>query len=305
MAEILNPVNLKTRQLQCTITLQSGTFNQGFNTLYSNDSTISVLVNKTLNNNFTNSAQITIFGMNKSDIAALSTLGFQPLKYQLNKIELYAQYEGDPSSLCFSGYIVKAWADYSDPSRPMHFECQTTYQSAVDSVDPINLKGASNVVDLFLNLASKLRYSLLNNGVTGVINNPILTGSYIDQLKTLSKQVNINCVVDNDKLKIAQKGFGFSNDIVSIDSDSGLISYPTVDTWGVKFRIRYNPVVQLGNYINLQTSVPIPNNPIQQSVPSSRASGNWFIYDMQTSLNNRHENWYTDLRCSYNNITFG
>lgn len=305
MAVILTPTSLQNRQLQCKITLQSGTFNQGFNTLTVNDATINAIVNTSMNNNFTNSSQITIYGMNKSDIAALSTLGFAPLKYELNTIELYAQYENDPSSLCFTGFIVKAWADYSDPSRPMHFECQTTYQDAINNVDPINLKGSINITDLFSNLASKLGLSLQNNGVTGIINNPIFTGSVIDQLKNISKQTGINCVIDNNKLKIAPKTFSFSNEIVNINSDSGLLSYPTIDAWGVKFRIRYNPVLQIGQYVALQTSVPIPNSQGQQIRPPLRGNGNWFVYDMQSSLNNRHENWYTDLRCSYNNQNFG
>lgn len=294
MAIILDPTNLRVKQLQCKITLQSGTFNQGFNTVIYDNSTINAIVNKTLNNNFTNSAQITIYGMNKSDIAALSTLGYAPLKYELNQIQLYAQYEGDASSLCFTGFIVKAWSDYSDPSRPMNFECQTTYQDAIQNSDPINLQGSTNIISLFSNLASKLSYSLQNNGVTGVINNPIFTGSYIDQIKSLSKQTNTNCLIDNNKIIIAPKGISLSNEIQNINSDSGLISYPTIDVWGVKFRIRYNPILQLGQYIALQTSVPLP-----------KATGQWYVYDMQSSLNNRHENWYTDLRCSYNNVNFG
>ncbi len=294
MAIISNPSSLKERQLQCKITLQSGTFNQGFNTKIINDSTINALINKTLNNNFTNSAQITIYGMNKSDIAALSTLGYIPLKYELNRIELYAQYKGDEPSLCFTGFIVKAWADFSDPSRPMHFECQTTYNAAIQNADPINIQGSASVTDLFSNLATKLSCSLENNGVSGVINNPIYTGSYIDQLKSLSKQTNTNCFIDNNKLNISPKGFSLNNLILNINSESGLISYPTIDAWGVKFRMRYNPVLQLGQYIALQTTVPLP-----------KATGKWFVFDMQTSLNNRHENWYTDLRCSYNNVNFG
>lgn len=305
MAVITTPTNLKVRQLQCKITLQSSTFNQGFNTLIINDSTINALINTTLNNNFTNSAQITIYGMNKSDISALNTLGFAPLKYKLNKIELYAQYEGDPSSICFTGFIVKAWADFSDPSRPMHFECQTTYQDAIDNADPINLKGSTNILDLVKNLASKLGLSLQNNGITGVINNPVYTGSYIDQLKSISKQFDFNCVIDNGRLKIAPKTFSLSDEILNINSESGLISYPTIDAWGVKLRIRFNPVLQIGQYIALQTSVAIPNSQGQQIVVPLRPNGNWFVYDMQSSLNNRHENWYTDLKCSYNNLSHG
>lgn len=294
MAVVLNPSTLKVRQLQCRLTLQSGTFEQGYNTKVVNNLTINALVNKSLTNNFTSSAEITIYGMNESDIAALSTLGYTPLVYELNKIELFAQYEGDTQSLCFSGYIIKAWCNFADPSRPMHFQCQVTYQDALNNINPINANGAISVPSLFQNLATTIKCSLQNNGVGGIINNPILTGSPIDQLKSLSKQTATNCLVDNGILKIAPKGFSLSNLILNINSESGLISYPTIDAWGVKFRMRYNPVLQIGQYIALQTIVPIPNS-----------SGQWYVYDMQSSLNNRHENWFTDVKCSYNNQNFG
>lgn len=294
MAVVLNPEDLKVRQLQCKLTLQSGTFEQGYNTKVINNLTINALVNKTLSNNFTCAADITIYGMNESDIAALSTLGYAPLIYELNKIELFAQYEGDSQSLCFSGYIVKAWCNFADPSRPMHFECQVTYQEALNNIAPINANGSVSIPGLFQKLAANLNCSLQNNGVGGVINNPILTGSAIDQLKNLSKQTSTNCLVDNSILKIAPKGFSLSNLILSINSESGLLSYPTIDAWGVKFRMRYNPVLSIGQYIALQTKVPIP-----------KSTGQWYVYDMQSSLNNRHENWFTDVKCSYNNQDFG
>ena len=295
MAEIKNPSKLYDRQLQCEFTLISGVFKQGFNTKSVKNNTVNAIVQKSMTTNFTNSANITVYGMNKSDIGALTTLGYAPLKFQANKVKLYAQYSIDKPKLCFSGFIVRSWADFSDPSRPTHFECHETYQDSLDSVDAINVNGSSSVPDIFNNIAGKLGLSLQNNGVTGIINNLILTGSNIDQLKQLSKQCDVNCVVDNGKLKIAPNTSSLSNEIASINRDSGLLSYPTIDAYGVKFRIRYNPVVQLGQYIKLDTSIPLPKQ---------AKSGKWFVYDMQSSLNNRHENWYTDLKCSYNNLDF-
>jgi hypothetical protein len=194
-------------------------------------------------------------------------------------------------SLCFTGYIVRAWADFSDQSRPMHFECQVTYQDAIDNAPSTSVKGPVNAVDLFSKLASSLGYSFQNNGVTGVVNNPILTGSYIDQLKTLSKQTSSNCLVDLGIVKTAPIGFALINAILNINSKSGLLSYPTIDDLGVKFKIRYDPVLQIGQYIHLDTIVPIP-----------KATGQWYVYDMQSTLNDRHEYWYTDLKCSFNSL---
>lgn len=302
MADISTPIELKVRELQCKIILQSGEFKQGFNTKIINNNTINANVTKSLNNNFTNSADITIFGMNSSDIAALSTLGYVPLNYNFNIIELYAQYQGDVASLCFRGYIVKAWADYSDPSRPMHFQCQTCYQNAINNSPSLNIKGQISIVDLYKSLSENLGYSFENNGVIGIIENPILTGSYIQQLMSLSKQTNTNCVIDNNKVKISPIGYGLSQKVLLISSKSGLISYPSVDAWGVKFRMRYNPTLSLGQYIKLQTITPQKevNQTSQSIVP--KTDGKWYVYDMHSVLSNRHESWYTDVKCSYNNL---
>lgn len=301
MAVVVNPPSLRTRQLECKLILQSGEFNQGGNVKLVNSnlitsgvSTINATVHTSLSNNFTNSADIIIYGMNESDIAALSTLGYAALKYELNRIELYANYSDQQKSLCFSGYIVRAWCDFSDPNRPMHFECQTTYQEALADVTPTSIKGSVGIVDLFSKFASVLGYSLQNNGVSGILNNPIFTGSPIDQLKKLSKQTSTACVADKGILKIAPLRFSLSNLILDITSKSGLIGYPTIDAWGVKLRIRYDPTLQIGQYIKLQTTVPIP-----------RSTGQWYVYDMQSTLSNLHEPWYSDLKCSYNNVNFG
>lgn len=294
MANISNPKELEQRQLQCKFTLQSGEFKQGFNTKIVLNNTINAVVSKSMNNNFTNSAQITVYGMNYSDIAALSTLGYLPLKYELNKVQLYAQYASQPTSLCFEGFIVKAWANFSDPSRPMYFECQTTYQDAIDSKNSTNIKGKTSINDLLGNLSSQLKLSLQNNGVEGTLNNTILTGSFIQQLQQLSKQGNFNCVIDKGKLYVSPKGKSFSDQILSLNKDSGLLSYPMIDAYGVKFRMRYNPVLDIGQYVSLQTKVPLP-----------KSNGKWYVYDMQHSLNNRHENWYTDIKAAYNNQMIG
>jgi hypothetical protein len=301
MSEIVNPPSLKIRQLQCELILQSGQFNQGGNVKLVNNniitsgvSTINATVHTSLSSNFTNSADVIIYGMNESDIAALSTLGYAALKYELNGLNLYANYSDQQKSLCFSGYIVRAWCDFSDPSRPMHFECQTTYQDALGDVTPTSIKGSVGVVDLFSKFASSLGYSLQNNGVSGLLNNPIFTGSPIDQLKKLSKQTSTTCVADKGILKIAPFRYSLSNLELSINSESGLLSYPTIDAWGVKLKIRYDPTLQIGQYIRLETIVPVP-----------KATGRWYVYDMQSTLSNLHEPWYTELKCSYDNVNFG
>lgn len=294
MSEIVDPVTLKVRQLQCKMVLQSGVFNQGNNTKIVNNLTIDAKVHTTLSSDFTNSADIIIYGMNESDIAALSTVGYAALKYNLNTIELFAQYEGDLQSSCFKGYIVRASCNFSDPSRPMHFECQTTYLDAIQNAEATSVNGSIKTEDAFSKYAASLKLSFQNNGVKGVIQNLLLTGSNIDQLKSLCEQANVDCVIDKGVLKITPKGMPLSNLILNINSKSGLIGYPTIDAWGVKLRIRYNPILQIGQYIQLQTIVPIP-----------KSTGRWYVFDMQSDLNNRHENWYTDLRCSYDNQNYG
>lgn len=297
MAIVQNP-NLYERVLACSITLTTGVFQPNLNTLLVNDHTINATVHKTLSNNFTETADITIFGLSPSDINALKTTGFSPLAYQQNKIELYASYktksgQNNTSSLCFKGNIVRAFADYSDPSRPMKFEC-ATYLDSIGESSLINAQGSISAQTIFKNIADNLGLALINNGVTGVFYNLILTGSAIEQLKNVSKQLNVNAVIDKGTLTIAPKSGGLTKTILKIGADSGLISYPTLDNWGVKFRMRYNPVLSIGQQIELNTSKTLPN-----------PTGKFFVYDMQSSLNNRHDDWFSDVKCSFDPNFFG
>jgi hypothetical protein len=291
MAFLNNPEKLKVRQLEVEITLVTGTFNGNSNKKIVNSLTVDATIKKTLNNNFTNTASIVIYGMSNTDIATLSTTGYQPLVYESNKIDVFAQYEGEAKSLAFSGFIVKAYADYSNPSRPMHFECQTSYQNAIDATAPINTAGTQDVAQVFNNIATSIGYSFENTGVSGVLNNCILTGSPIDQLKQLSKQTQTNCVVDLNKVKIAPQGQALSNQILDVNSSSGLLGFPIPDQWGVLFKMRYTPQLQIGQYVKLETNTYIP-----------KSNGQWFAYDIETSLNNRHENWFSTVKGSYNSL---
>lgn len=294
MAFINNPESLKVRQLQVEITLSSGDFNGNGNTKIIDSLTVDALVKKTLNNNFTSNANITIFGMSNTDIAILTTTGYQPLIYEANRIKLYAQYEGEARALCFSGYIIKSYADYSNPSRPMYFECQASYQDAISTASHVNIEGAKNVTEIFGEIANNLGYGFTNNGVTGTINNCVLSGSPVDQLKQLAKKTQTNCIIDLNNVKIAPQGQSLNDLVLDVNSESGLIGYPTPDNWGVQFKMRYTPQLQIGQYIQLKTAVSIP-----------KSNGQWFVYDMESSLNNRHENWFINVKCSYNSLIGG
>ena len=295
MAFLNNPEFLKVRQLQVEITLNSGVFNEDFqNTKIINHLTVDAVVQKTLNNNFTCNANITIFGMSNTDIAILTTTGYQPLIYEANKIKLYAQYEGEAKALCFSGFIVKSYADYNNPSRPMYFNCQASYQDAIKFVANINTTGTQNIADIFSNIANNLGYGFTNNGVNGSINNCILFGSYVDQLKQLAKKTQTNCIIDLDNIKIAPQGQSLNNLILNINNESGLLGYPVPNNFGVQFKIRYTPQLQIGQYVQLQTVVYIP-----------KSTGQWFVYDIESNLNNNHENWFMDVKASYNNLIGG
>ena len=291
MAFLHNPEKLKVRQIEVELTLVTGVFIGTSNKKIVNTLTVDATIKKTLNNNFTSTASITIYGMSNTDIATLSTTGYQPLIYEANQVNLYAQYEGEAKSLAFSGYIVKAYADYSNPSRPMHFECQSSYQDAINAVEATNTAGTKDVAQIFNDIATSLGYSFTNNGVTGVISNCILTGSAVDQLKQLAQQTQTNCIIDVKNVKIAPQGQALNNQILDINSESGLLGFPTPDQWGVQFKVRFIPQLQIGQYVKLETKTYIP-----------KSTGQWFVYDIESSLNNRHENWFSTVRCSYNSL---
>jgi hypothetical protein len=301
MAFVTDPTKLNTRYISVRITLSQADFivngeDKGSTLVineptknYKNDNdyfTINARIIETLSNNLAQNADITIYGLSQELINQISTLGYV-LNYNFNTIQIYAGYDASLSNLVYSGYIIKAWADYGDVNRPLNLQCTTNYLMQLDNPPATNPQGNVDIAQTFSSLADKMGFGFSNSGVSGQIDSPILSGSYPEQVKTLAKQTNTTFGISNNMLAIAPNGQGLHTAVYEIDNTTGLLGYPVIDQWGIRFRIRFNPLILLGQYVNVQSIVP-------------KANGSWYIYSKVSELNNRHEAWYTELRVAAN-----
>ena len=300
MSIVDNPRKLYTRVIRAEITLNQTQFiQQGEsmgNTLVINApapkgavnpvyQTINATINETLGQQMDNSADITIFGLSTNLISQISTIG-QIVKaqfnYNLNTIRLYAGYD-DNVPLVYTGQIIKAYADYNDVNRPLHLQCTTNMLMQLDNPSATNPEGQVSLDTMFANLAKLSGWGYTNNGVTGQISNPILTGSFVDQLKQLAGMTRTSLLVKNNVLSVAPLNTAHSDQILLLSKDSGLIGYPTIDQLGIMFKMYFNPIFKVGQYVQIQSYVP-------------KASGQWYAYSTNTQISNNMEQWFTYVR---------
>ena len=306
---LTNPDKLYTRYLKIEITLNQGSFGDYTgpvqaqnNTLVINDTApvgavnpvslnARVAINESLSQQMDQSADITIHGLDTSAITQISMVGQYSgngkFANQLNIIRIYAGYDPANSQLIYTGQITQAYADFNDPNRPLHLNCTTNAMMQLANASATNPQGNVSVDQLFQTLASTLGLGYVSTGVGGSIKNPILTGSAIDQIKALAKATGTTPMLKNNILSVAPLGQPHSQLVIDLDYTTGLMGYPTVTKYGVAFKMRFNPLFQVGQYINLTSYVP-------------KTTGTWWCYAANSVLDNNQEEWYTLVQCAPN-----
>ncbi len=191
-----------------------------------------------------------IYGVNESDMHAITTLAMQAAKYseirwQANVVDVYA-IDGNVETLVFSGNIVNAWADYQGmPDVFLHIQAQAAFRNAIEAVPPRSYKGSIDVAVAMEQLAKDIGYVFENNGVSVQLSDVYLENTALEQAKALAKAAGITMVIDDNILAITPANGSRETTIVPVISrDSGLVGYPTLDIAGVTFQALFNPQVR-------------------------------------------------------------
>lgn len=289
---------IKTRYMKVVITLTQGTtFADGSNQVIINDNTntqlfgqtnIIATINELSSNLLDSSADIRIVGLDKSTINTLSSIGLIAdanfAYFFTNQIQLYAGYDNLNNSLAYQGSIARAYGDFSSPDRTLILQCSSTAFQNLALSPAVNPQGDSDIVQTYKSIADKLKLTLINNGVSGTIKNLVLQGGLLDQLRQLSKMTQTNNFIKNGNLYISDGKTATSTTAITIDPDSGMISYPKIDDWGIQLRSYFNPLI-------------IPSQPITINSYVEKANGTWIVYSINSVLNNNGTEWFSDLKC--------
>lgn len=274
------------KKIRLEITLQYGKFGNGTNTVVIEDLPMSVSIKKEGFPSM-NTAKIFVTGLSSELMEALTFLNYRILTINRNYISIYA---GDESgmSLAFAGEISLARPNFNNaPSVRMEFEAFTGYSSRMVAAPPLSLKGNIPVSDICSQIANKMGFNFVNDGVNKIAKNPRLSGSDMNKLINLAKDYDIGINVDDGTVRIFNKGAS-DRVMLSVSDENGLIWYPSFEQNGISCSVEYTPNVRLWDKFEIQTV-------------SSKASGQWFIQSIEHRLDANIQGglWQTDLKGSY------
>ena len=220
-----------------------------------------------------NKATVEMFNLSMDAMRDMTTLSFRPLQTKKNLIVIFAGDETEGMSLCFAGEIDTAYADFSGaPTIKMHIEAAAGSYPSLKASPPIAVKGSQSAASLIEQFAKESGYTFLNNGVSASVKNAVLNGSPVQKMRAVAGMVGCELLIDDNVVKIQpyDKGLDEGNAVL-MSKDSGMLGYPTFTSEGISLKCLYNPDLQLGGMIEVDTVVP-------------GAKGTWKITKLSHSL---------------------
>lgn len=242
-----------------------------------------------------NKATVKIFNLPLEDMEVLTTLAFAPLQVSKNVIAVYAGDIEHGMSLAFSGDVVSAVPDFNAAPDPAFvLECITGYVASVTPVPPLTAPGAQDVATLLQRLAGQMQLAFVNRGVEGVsLRNPAFVGGPMQQARQIAAAARIALIVDDGEMVIAPPGQLRSDDDAGTTpvwrDSTGLFGYPSFDNEGIQVKGVYEPKLQLGGPLRVESIVP-------------KASGLWQIQSLTHHLQANYpgaSSWVSEVKASY------
>lgn len=277
---------MKLKTLKTTIILGEGEFSGGGNTkVYEGLATTATITKAGLPEK--NSADIRITNLSLSDMEQLTFLSYLPCEHRKNHILLEAGEQGEKLSVVFKGDITCSSADFStSPDITMRFQAITAGWSALLNTSPTSVQGEVPAADLIQHFATEAGFAFVNNGITSSVRNAIYNGSPVQKAQEVANEVGCELIMDDETWTI-QSWDAPRGDAVLLNAQSGLIGYPSFTQDGISAACFFNPRLQLGGQVKIESIVP-------------RASGYWKIskltHDLAAYTNGR---WASRIDATY------
>jgi hypothetical protein len=288
------PKSFSRKTIQLAVTLSQGGFGGGGNTKIIEGLACEVMVEKP-GLPEKNSLRAKVWGMKYDDMAQLTMLAFKPLESQKNLIEVRAGEIGETGnsivSLVFQGEITAAFADFnSAPDVAMEFEADSgSYPNQIAS-PTATVSGDAPAANLFARFASEAGYEYKNEGVEASVKDAWFPGSPIEKAMKLARDIGCELIIDDGIIITMPGGKAREGNAVLLNKDNGLIGYPTFNQDGIVCRCRFNPDVQSGGLIKVESIVP-------------KAGGVWKISKLSHNLSAYVPgggSWESQIEAAYN-----
>lgn len=243
-------------------------------------------------------ALLQLWGMKPSDMAQLSTLGFDQNKIGKNIITVYAYDESDSGNmvLVFSGGIFVARINYNAmPDVSLELECYASINQQVQSIAGTGVQGTGDVAAMLQGICAACNPSVtfVNHGVTAKLANPAPSGSAAQQIEEICTAAGICYTLQGNTLTIWPKEQSIDGVIVTTGPDTGMVGYPEYTQIGLDVTMEFNPEVQLGRQLTIVqgnadangTPPPVPGVPgtfwinvVTHDLSAEMPGGPWFTH---------------------------
>src|ERR1039458_7972764 len=209
--------------------------------------------------NYTNTIELKIYGMLPADMNALTILYFRQIVS--NQLLVLESNDGSGWHQVFSGTMIEAQPDYRGaPDVFFRVQANFGYFAQVSPAPALSLDGPTDVATVLQTLAIQMGYKLIDNGVTAQISNSNYPGTLWDQFTALAKAASVDFYINGNTISICPKNQGRQNaPQIIIGPQSGLIGYPVFDRWGIEITCLFNPAIENGNPITVQSALPGAN----------------------------------------------
>ena len=219
-------------------------------------------------------ANVTLHGLKITTMERLTHLGFKTFSLKRNKISIQAGQKGKTLSLIFKGEITNAWADFNSvPDPTFKIEARCGLFPALIPQPPISVKGVQSASDILESITKEIGYTFENNDVTASIKDCVIAGDPVTKLRNIANTVGANLIFDDEKVVIVDKKASRKNQatIPLINSQNGMIGYPTFSNNGITVSTFFRPELKIGANFKLESIVP-------------QASGTWKIVSLKHEL---------------------
>jgi hypothetical protein len=264
---------LEPRQLGATISLASGSFTEGGNQVKLPKGLRMAAYLEHAGGLSDGTLDLTIYGMTRSLMNRLSTLGMQINLVPKNPITLMAGTDGKMTT-AFNGYIIAAYADFNaSPDVAFHISAHTLAAYSAAPAEASSFQGSADVATIMAGLATKMGLRFENNGVQTKLSNPYFSGSLRQQAQACVKAAGISW--NSGELGVLaiwpkNGSRGGRIPVIAPPPKGSMIGYPTYTAYGIMIRNLYDPTIGFGQKVSVESSV--------------LTTGEWQVYGLSHRL---------------------
>lgn len=242
---------------------------------------------------FMTSADLRIFGLPPSVMNKLTILGSLINDARRNAVTVFAGDDDSGMAVVFSGTIREAWVDTrAAPAVSFVVAATIGFFDALKPVPPTSFKGTVDAALVVASLAGQSGYLLENSGVNAQLSNPYLSGTMVEQLRTIAREGNFNAVIDDDasptkKIAIWPAGATRGGQEILLSAETGMVGYPDRTEAGVMIQSLFNPSLVFGIAVQVKSQITPVN-------------GRWTVAKVVHELESEMPDgkWFTTIECS-------